>query len=342
MPNVLIIGLNELSKKVVSFIKKSDFNVLGFDFDIDKINSFHRSDLIDNDSKILLNDLLRESDIIILNTDFSKYENIFKLLPFIKKDVLILNTNTYKGNVEKIKKQLKGLSDNFIPCNFLLFPNNVVLNHDSETKMKTILEASKFFKDAQIKTSVLNPAENDKIFGSLFQYPFLLENILFRNTNLNFISPNADYFNYDFFYEDILLNKKDILSDIETFLDNIPNIKIEGSLTKLIDENISKFPKKNIGLYQDINDEIFIKIILEKIFIKTFVNRQAEDYLDPKLFIFDCVKYSNNDIKKYSIENKSNVEISMIIMKEKIINLSSFLQFDDLPLQKFMKYIKSF
>ena len=57
---------------------------------------------------------------------------------------------------------------------------------------------------------------------------------------------------------------------------------------------------------------------------------------------FDYIKYNNEDIKEYFLSHKSNIEVLSILVKEKIINLSSLLQFDDFPLDKLIKYLRNF
>ena len=340
MANVLIVGLDGLSKKIISCVKKADYKATGFDFDVDKITSYFKQDLIINNSDTILNDLLKRADVIILNTDFAKYSSIFRLLPFIKNDCLILDTRIYKENVATIRKSLGVRGDNFIPCNFTLFPDKVIMNYDNNTKMNIILAASNFFQNLKIKTSVLSPAENDRIFANLYQIPYLLNQILFKEGNFYFISNNTGLINYSFFFEDILLNRKNVTEGILNFLDNIPNAKDSSSILSLLNED-SNYLKSKGDYESNITEEILLKIIFEKIFIKTYISRSVEYYIDLKLLNFDCTKYSINAVKEYFSKNRGIFEISLVISKEKLISISSFLQIENLPLNKFMKFLNN-
>ena len=132
-----------------------------------------------------------------------------------------------------------------------------------------------------------------------------------------------------------------ILSDDICIIENLPNIKDTASILELFDNNNLKYVKLAKNQQADIDDEIVIKILFEKIFIKTFVYGDLESYVDLSYLNFDYPKYDIEQIKEYYLKNKQSVEISMMIFKEKIINLTSFLRFDDLPLNKFIKFLNN-
>lgn len=340
MYNVLIIGLDLLSEKIINCLKKVKYNTFGFDFDVDKIELFNKKKLIDNSPSIILNDLLKKSDIVVLNIEYSKYKNVFKLLPFTKSDCLILNVNMYKENTNKIKSLLQNREDNFMPCNFLLFPNNIVLNYDVNTKMNVILKSSNFFHEIGLKTSVLDPKENDEIFCNLYQIPYLFEYTLFKNLTPHFISQKDDYDNYNFFFDDIILNKKNILDKIRLFISNMPDIQNISYIKDFLENNSIGFIKQSRIVDKDVDDVLISKILFEKTFIKSFVNNSSEYYLDLKYLNFDYLKYDMKAVEEYCLNNIENTKISLMIMKEKLISLSSFLQFDDISLNK--KHIQQF
>lgn len=343
MSNVLIIGLDKLANDVFTRLKMFGYETFGFDFDIDKILFYKKNNIIKNSSDSLLQNLLKEADVIILNVDFSKYENIIKLLPFTKSDCLILNTNIYKGNSEQIKLSLQNRIENFMPCNFLLFPNTIVMNQDETYKMNVILKASNFFKSIKIYTSILSPKDNDEFFSSLYQIPYLLQKTLFKDTDFYLIKNSFKYTKYDFFYRDIFLNKKNIIIKLDNFLNNLSLIKNKEALFELIDDcNIQKIKKEPIKNESIITEEIILKILIEKIFLKTFINRDREFFLDMENMNFDYINYNSADIKEYFSLHKSNIEVLTIFVKEKVINLSSLLQFDDFPLNKLIKYLRDF
>ena len=64
MVKILIIGLNDFSKKLIQYFQGINYQVMGFDFSIDKIDLFRAQNLINNSSKEQLTDLLKEWDRI--------------------------------------------------------------------------------------------------------------------------------------------------------------------------------------------------------------------------------------------------------------------------------------
>lgn len=340
MSNVLIIGLDFLSEKIINSIKKTDCVVYGFDFDVDKIELFKSKNLINNSISIILNDLLKKSDYVILNIEYSKYKNVLKLLPFTKNDCLILNVNCLKENDNEIKKLMKNRMENFMPCNFLLFPKEVVLNYDKETTMNLILKTSNFFHEIGVKTSVLDANENDKIFCNLYQMPYLFEYTLFKNSEYHFINEANDYDKYNFFFDDMILNKKNILEKIRLFISNMPDLNNDNSIGELLKNNKLDSSKSLKTLKTEVNNSVVLKIIFEKIFLKSFVDRASEFYLNFKYLNFDYIDYDMKSVEEYCLGNFENIKVSMMIMKEKVISLSSFLQFDGISLDK--KHIQEF
>lgn len=340
MASILIIGLDNLSKKIILHAKKVGCKVMGFDFDIDITASFFKQKLIENDPNIILNDLLKKADAIILNTELAKYAPIFRLVPFIKSDCLILDTRIYKGKIEQIKKSLGIRGDNFMSCNFTPFPDEVVITHDNNVRLALILAVSNFFNDLKIKTSTLKPLENDRIFANLYQIPYFLDKILFKSDDLHFVTSNSDFANYSFFFEDITLNKNNIIKGIHAFLDGIPNGRDTKAIKSIIKDH-NNLLKPNNKVKKEITDEAVFKIIFEKIFIKTCVPTAVEYYVDFNFLNFDYAKYDMNEVENYLMDNKDIFEISITILKEKIINLSSLLQFEDMPLAKFIKILNN-
>ena len=343
MSNVLVIGLDTLADKIFERVEKCGHQTLGFDFDVDKTFQYRAKDIINNLPNSSLVDLLKISDVIILNIDYSKCENISKSIPFTKSNCLIFNTNICKKNSLQIKSLLQNRADNFLPCNFLLFPEVVIMNQDETYRMSTILLTSNFFKSIRINTSVLSPNDNDNIFCSLYQIPYLIQKTLFKNTDLYLLEDETKYTNYNFFYQDLLLNKKEITNKLDIFLNNLFLIKDEDDFFNLMDNyNVQTKLKERKIVNDKITEEVVLKVLIEKVFIKTFLNRDIEGYLDTENINFDYLQYKSSEVKKYFLLHKSNIEILVMFVKEKIINLSSLLQFDDFPITKFIRYLNSF
>ena len=200
--------------------------------------------------------------------------------------------------------------------------------------MNTIHKASTFFHNMKIKTSVLEPEENDKIFCNIYHIPYLLELVLFKETKMHFVINEDKYINYDFFFNDITLNKGELLNNIKSFISNISVIKNDFDISTLTRKYYINCLNNKDTLNQTINDDIFIKILFEKIFIKTFITKDSEYYLDLSYLNFDYIKYDNESIENYYKNNTGNLQLSLVILKEKIISLLSFLQFDNISINK--------
>ena len=194
-----------------------------------------------------------------------------------------------------------------------------------------------------MNTSVLSPNDNDNIFCSLYQIPYLMQKTLFKNTDLYLLEDETKYTDYNFFYQDLLLNKKEITNKLDIFLNNLFLIKDEDDFFNLMDNyNVQTQLKERKIANDKITEEVVLKILIEKVFIKTFLNRDVETYLDIENINFDYLQYKSSEVKKYYLLYKSNIEILVMFVKEKIINLSSLLQFDDFPITKFIRYLNSF
>lgn len=331
--NILLVGLNDISKRIAEYLRTKELNIRGFDFDVDKIENFYQENLIENDSKIILQDLLKQTDIVILNLNFSRYKDVFKLSPFIKNDSVIINTNSYKG-IKKTKEITNNKFEEFLQCNFAFFPKNVVMNFDKTSKMKIIHSLSLFFKSINIKTSNLTPEENDIIFSKVYHIPFLFDKILFKMNNTNFIFKNGIF---ECIYEDIILNKENIIFDLKNFLSAFPNIQNENEISKLIEENnLLAFNNK---LKSDMTRTIFGKILIEKLMINLFQYRNLKVYIDN--LNLDYVDYDIKFLKDYYLKNKEDLEILLLLLKEKINNLICFLEFDNLTPIKLKRYLEN-
>lgn len=329
--NILIIGLNDLSKKITEHLRAAKLDIFGFDFDVDKIELFYCDSLIKNNSKVILENLLKQADIVILNMDSSRYKDIFKLSPFLKNDSLIINTNSYKELDSVIKEDLKNKLADFLPCNFSFFPKNVVMNFDKNSKMTIIHSLSMFFKNINIKISNLNPEENNSVFSKIYHIPFLLDSTLFKIHSTNFIS-NDFIFNH--IYKDIILNKKNISSDLKNLMSNFLNIKNENEVLSLLNENILLTSNNS---ETEINTTIFGKILIEKLMIKLFQYRNLKTYIDN--INLDYANYKTDFLSNYYLKNKEDIEIILLLLKEKINNLICFLELDNLTPAKLKKYL---
>jgi hypothetical protein len=331
--SVLLIGLNDLSKKIIEYLKVKNVNILGFDFDVDKIELFCQNGLIKNDAKVILEDLLKQSDIIILNVELLRYCDIFKLSPFIKSECAIINTNSFKETNNFMRKILNNRFDNFLPCGFVFFPKNVTMNFNTDLKMSLISSLSSFFKSVNIKTSILTLEENNDVFSKMYHIPFLLDKILFKINNSTFISDDNIF---DCTYEDIILNKENVLINLKNLISHIPDSKHEDKTLDLLDENILLVSNNSNN---KISRAIFGKVLIEKIMINLFHYRYLKTYVDN--LNLDYANYDRKYLKNYYTENKEDIEILLLLLREKISNLISFLELDALNSNKLKRYLEA-
>ncbi|HSQ97801.1 MAG TPA: hypothetical protein VLL98_03735 [Rickettsiales bacterium] len=331
--NVLLIGLNDLSKKMIKHLKSTSVNTFGFDFNIDKVELFHQNGLIKNNSKTILEDLLKQMDILILNIDISRYKYVFKLSPFIKPECLIINTNSYKEDDETMKNILNNKFEDFVPCNFSFFPKNVVMNFDVDSKMTVIHSLSLFFKSINVKTSALTIKENNLVFSQIYHIPFLLDKLLFKINNTNFIS--KDNISEDI-YEDIISNKSNISTHLKNLISNIPDIQNEEKILELLNENILL---TSTNSKTEIARTTFGKVIIEKLMIRLFQYRDLKAYTDNINLAY--TNYKADFLKNYYLTNKEDIEILLLLLKEKINSLIALFELNDLNSSKLKKYLEN-
>ena len=335
MTCVLIVGLDSLAEKITQNIDNSKYEIFGFDFDVDKMLHFNQSGYIKNNPKIILNELLKLSDIIILNTEFINYPNVFKLSPFIKNDALIINTNSYKGNMVQINNILGSKNSEFIPCNFALFPYNVMMNYDKSSKMTQIMRLSSFFRDGRISTSVLSQLDNDKIMAKILHIPFIFDKLFTKEPKY------FNFMNYNFIYQDILLNRTNILIELDLFLDKLPEIRYDHRIIPLIDENNIKNLRTPVVLDRGVDHDIASKILIEKVFISSIVDRTCEEYFTLPLYNFEYKKYEKRAIIEYILSNKNELDMNYLLIKERVINLQSLLRFDDISVTRLIRSLNN-
>lgn len=331
--NILLIGLNDLSKKIIKHLKNKQLNIFGFDFNIDEVEAYHQNQLITNNPQTILEDLLKQTDILILNVDTSRYKDIFKLSPFIKPECLITNTNSFKENNETMEKILGNKFENLVPCNFAFFPKNVVMNFDIESKMTVIHSLSLFFKSINVKTSALTIEENNAVFSKIYHIPFLLDKILFKINNTNFVSQSNIHENT---FDDIISNKINILNNLKNLISNISDVKNENKILELLTENILL---ASINSKEEITRTTFGKILVEKIMIKLFQYRDLKAYTDN--LKLDYTDYSIEFLKNYYLNNKEDIEILLLLIKEKLNNLATLFELESLTSSKLQKYLEN-
>ena len=330
---ILVVGLDRFSRKIIDYLQKFDVEIFGFDFDVDKIEVFFNKKLIKNNSKTILEKLLKDVNYIILNVDFQKYKNIFKLSPFIPENCLIVDLTSCKNSFSNYKNVINGKNLNFLPCNFAFFPKIVVMNFDNNFKMNLLQMTTNFLSNFNLKISNLTIENNNLIFSKIFHIPYIFDKIFLNTHILNFLIENNDYTRI---YQDIFYNRKNIVNDLEKIIQNFVSNSNKDIFEKILDEDVflPKFKEKKI----EISNSVFCKILLEKLMIKLFQYRFYKEYLDN--LNLDYLKYDDEFLKEYYNKNKDDIEILFLLFKEKIENFIAFLNGENLTDEKIKKYLE--
>jgi len=335
MAKILVIGLDEFSREIILYFTQFYHDIFGFDFDADKMNSYNNNHLIVNNSSIALNVLLKNADFIILNIDVSKYDNIFKLSPFIGAQCIITNVNTCKHNYKRVQELLLNKSGNFIPNNFLFFPNKIIINSSENSKIQIIRDMANFYKNANIATEILPLSVNNLVFKLSYQIPLLFDKILLNGTGLFLLSDNIS--EYNIIYKDIFSNKREIIKDLEEIIETFPRTKSDADILDFLDRNIL-ISAPNIGEFTAIDGNVMLKIFVEKLLIKTYVRKGAESLIDLSHIKFDYPKYDKTFLNAYFIKNKVSLETLAFLAKEKIISLISFMKVEYTSFSSLLRY----
>jgi hypothetical protein len=333
---ILIVGLDELSENIINKITK-EYEIFGCDFDLNKVNTFYRNNLIKNDSSVNANIFFKETDFIILNVSFLNYGKIYKFLSLIKDDCLIIDTNSYKGNISSIKTIFNDKFKKFLPCNFLLFPDNIIINIGNDSNMQLVKNAYTFFKSIEICTMSLTHEENELIFTEIYHVPFLLQEMLFRSSSFFFFEKDKIFLQK--IVDDILLNNKNIINTCLKISNELEKLKNKELIIQLIKNN--NLIKKNVSLDVEIDTDMSIKILLEKILISFAKENNYIGYIDTLQINFNYKIYDEEKIIQY-FAKLNDFDILILILKEKIRNLISILSFADINVDKFLKFLRNF
>ena len=330
---ILLIGLDQFSKNIIKYLQKFDVEIFGFDFDVDKTEIFFRENLIKNSPSVILEKLLKDVEYIILNVDFQKYKNVFKLSPFIADDCLIIDITSCKNSFLNYKNVINGKNLNFLPCNFAFFPNIVVMNFDNNFKMNLLQMTTSFLSCFNLKTSNLTIESNNSIFSKIFHIPYIFDKIFLNTHILNFLTEKNDYVKI---YQDIFYNRKNIINDLEKITKNFIGNSNEDIFETILNEEIllPKFKEKKT----EISNSVFFFFFLEKLMIKLSQYRFYKEYLNN--LNLDYLKYDDEFLKEYYSKNKDDLEILFLLFKEKIENFVSFLNSENLTDEKIKKYLE--
>lgn len=339
MSKLLIIGLDKLGCNIIKLAQNIGYNVFGYDFDFNKIQELYDMQNIMNTTTTTLDYLLNNADIIILNIKYEDYHKILYNPDIIKGNALILNTNSCKANIVAIKNMLANRSNNFLPCNFTLFPHNIIINRTEDTKMNLIYSTQRVFEQFKLNMLFMKPEINDYVFGALYSLPYIIDKTFFRDLEYNFINRDTTYLNYNYFLEDIILNISVMKELLQKLLSSVIALKTNQNIVGLLNYNVSYLKKVNFPETK-INNKNALKILVEKLFISAYINSSMENYIDKKLFNFQYVCYSMPAVLEYLTENPTSFDRITTVIKERIINLFSFLQTDNLTTKKFSKLLK--
>ncbi|MDR3290067.1 MAG: prephenate dehydrogenase/arogenate dehydrogenase family protein [Rickettsiales bacterium] len=326
MYKILFIGLDDLTKEIIKRMPRDNF-IFGFDIESKKMDEFYSEKIIANYNKDSIQKVFESVDIVILNT--KEYNKIADHLRYTKKDVIIIDTNSIKNNIEKVREIFKK-NVNFISTNFLLFPDLVILNIDKKINFQTIRETNAFIKMLNVKTLPLSYVENDFLI-TIYQLFFLMQIIFLKNFRTKFFKINN--FILDLIFKDILLNKKNLLKKIEKVLFFLKSLDEENFFV-LLRENVLNLSYNNLDI--DLDDENADKIFLEKTFMHLLKDEDLDNF---NILNINFTYKLYNNIRTFEYFEKNNRDFLLLMVNEKLKSLYNILNFVDLTDNKLKIYL---
>ena len=336
MQNILFIGLDSLVETIINYLNKTDIKIYGYDFKYEKIDHFYQKNIITNSDESNLKKIIKNINIVILNISYTDYNKIDFIIKSLNKDTFILNTNIYKEDSNNIETDFFK-NKKFLSCNFLLFPEKIIINYDEKTNINLIFEVSKFLKKLNSQIYNLKIKENNEIFSILYQIPYLINKFFFSGSDQKIINENKKFINRDLFLEDIILNKNINIKNINELLSTLNLIKNKNDLENLLK---SKNDYQLNTTDDKIDMSICFKIIIEKIYIKNFSFLFKNLYYDNNYLKFSNFDYNIDLVKDFLTKDENNLTHIIDIIKEKLKTIISFLQIKTKDIEKMKELLK--
>ncbi|GMO61481.1 MAG: hypothetical protein Ta2D_07430 [Rickettsiales bacterium] len=331
MYNILFIGLNDFTKKVIANVSKSNYIITGFDFnDMDKVDEFCDEDLIINKVEYPVKEIIENAKIIVLNIETKDYSKLTKYFSYIDKETLIININSYKTNTVQLKQILGQFAHNFISTNLILLPEKIIFNIDNDTNLLILKKANNFIKSFEKNILQLSYKENDFLF-SVYYLLYIFQIVFFKNSKINFISIDDVIIK-----EDILLYSKNIVTMILKIINLLNNLDNLDKIKKLIINNNLPIVLNDLGI--DLNNENMTKILLEKFVIETALKNESLDNFFELNINFAIKLYKQEKILAFL--EKNDISFMLFLINEKLKNLVNILNFTDLTYEKLNDYLK--
>ncbi|GMO66934.1 MAG: hypothetical protein Ta2D_12780 [Rickettsiales bacterium] len=331
MYNILFIGLNDFTKKVIANVSRSNYIITGFDFnDMDKMDEFFNENLIINKVEYSTKEIFENAKIIILNIETKDYSKLAKYFPYIDKETLIININSYKGNTMQIRQNLDSFTHNFISTNLILLPEKIIFNIDDDTNLLILKKADNFLKSFGKNILQLSYKENDFLF-SIYYLFYIFQIVFFKNSKINFVPINDEIIK-----EDILLHSKNIVAMILKIINLLNNLDNLDKIKKLITNNNLPIVLNDLGI--DLTNENMTKILLEKFVIETTLKNESLDNFFELDINFAIKLYKQEKILAFL--EKNDMSFMLFLINEKLKNLINILNFTDLTFEKLDNYLK--
>lgn len=323
--NITVIGLNNRGCKLIKFLRKINVGskINGYDLNFDKFKNAVKKGLLDNKNFTNLNEIVINSDIIVLNIPLNKYEVVLqKISSFVGKECLITDINSSKSYVYENKTGILNIrKQNFIQSNCLFSFENlnetsgkkVLINSEFNSKLEFIRKLSAFWKNGGFDTDNLPVKRNDVIIGHVLHLPFIIS-LLFKKEIKNDtdnvwkkeVKPFFAVNEYsDYIFDDIFYHKDHVLKSLQKFINSMVDMRSKDKLYNIIREKAIKACNKKNKIFDfykienepmDIENNLtsLINFSLETVFVSDFISPEHLFYLN-----LDFLKLSPSHNKNF-------------------------------------------
>lgn len=270
---VSIIGLGNMGKSIAILLKEKGIskNIYGYDIDNEIMGKASREGIIKNLRFDSIEDIVRDSDVIILAMTLEGYaKTVNTIFPFIQENTAILELTTVKSFINNnVLPILRTRGKNLILCNPILsFVNEghnkksrkplnifqdkkVLITPYPNTRIDFINIANNIFQQFGAQVLITDSNTHDEMIANTLHFPYLLAflyDVVLRESK-TYINAEDDY--DDSFLEFRKLIKSNIIHWKEIFYYNAPNIdpileKFHDSINKV--EKLIKIKKTKVLL----------------------------------------------------------------------------------------------
>jgi prephenate dehydrogenase len=335
----LIIGLGLIGGSFARALKIKNLSkeIYAFDSNMESINFAKTEKVIDG--FVMLEDDISDFDLIVISTNLSSYQDIFKKLSLskIKKTSLVIDFGSLKEFIKKILP--KNLTDNFIGChpivgseksgflnsNFqLFFESKIVVCSNKESSQSKIKSLTEIFEKMDAKLEFLDEKKHDEIYGLVSHLPqflsFLTKEFSPENIQNQFLTKcfRLDNSSPEMWDDIFKINQNNLEKFYVIFFENLEkNIDQQNFLLKDFSYLTNqKSNQENCDLDDDFFAQNFTKIFFRVLVVlsyleipqikkyQTFAGNGFKDFTS----IISLLKIKQKNIPNLFEENKNKIK----------------------------------